>query len=247
MTVSTTYIAVVGAAFLIAGLVKGAAGMGLPPTAIAVMTLVVPLPEALALLTVPTLVTNAWQALYGGHFRAMLRRFWLMGLMMVLGILIAARGLRALGSPESAGWLGVLLVLFSIMALTAWRPRVPPRAEIWANPLCGLATGLIGGIAGVAAIPFLPYMQSLQILRDELVQGLGILFVIFTAALSLALWDIGALRGDNLLGAVLATIPTMIGVWLGQRLRHAIPPEAFRKFFLVMLLGLGLNLARALF
>jgi hypothetical protein len=246
MTVSFSHVAVVGIAFLVAGLVKGAAGMGLPPIAIGLMTLVVPLPEALALLTVPTLVTNVWQALYGGRFRAMLRRFWLMGLMMVVGVLIAARGLKALGSPESAGWLGLMLVLFAVAALTAWRPRVPLQAESWANPVCGLATGVIGGITGVAAIPFLPYMQSLQILRDDLVQGLGILFVIFTAALSLALWDVGALRGDNLIGAVLATVPTMIGVWLGQRLRFAIPPEAFRKFFLVVLLGLGLNLARAL-
>lgn len=247
MTVSATYIAVVCAAFVIAGLVKGAAGMGLPPTAIALMTLVVPLPEALALLTVPTLVTNAWQALYGGHFRTMLRRFWLMGLLMAVGVLIAGRSLRALGSPASAGWLGVLLVLFSIVALTAWRPRVSPRAEGWGNPLCGITSGLVGGVTGVAAIPFLPYMQSLQIQRDELVQALGILFVIFTIALTLALWDVGALRGDNLAGATLATIPTMIGVWLGQRLRYAIPPEAFRKFFLVLLLGLGLNLARGLF
>ncbi|HJQ58569.1 MAG TPA: sulfite exporter TauE/SafE family protein [Vineibacter sp.] len=246
MNYSIESIAIVAAAFLVAGLVKGAAGMGLPPIALGLTTLVVPVSEALALLTVPTLVTNTWQALYGGHFRAMLRRFWLMGLMMVIGVLIAARGLKALGSPQSAGWLGVMLVLFSIAALTAWRPRVSPQAESWANPLCGLATGIIGGIAGVAAIPFLPYMQSLQILRDELVQGLGILFVVFTAALTVALWDVGALNAGNLTGAALATLPTMLGVWLGQRFRFAISPEAFRKFFLVVLLGLGLNLARAL-
>ncbi len=246
MSVDATYIAVIAVAFIIAGVVKGAAGMGLPPTAIALMTLVLPLPEALALMTVPTIITNLWQALYGGHFRAMLRRFWLMGVLMAAGVLIAARSLKALGSPTSAGWLGVLLVLFSLSALTAWRPRVNPASEVWANPLCGLVSGLVGGVTGIAAVPFLPYMQSLQILRDELVQGLGIMFVIFTAALTLALWDVGALSGGNLAGAALATIPTMAGVWLGQKLRSAISPEAFRRMFLVVLLGLGLNLARAL-
>ena len=246
MTVDFTYVTVVGIAFLLAGLVKGAAGMGLPPTAIALMTLALPLPEALALMTVPTLVTNVWQAVYGGHFRALLRRFWVMGVLIVVGILIAARGLKALGSPASAGWLGVLLVAFAVMALTAWRPHVSRSNEPWANPLCGLATGVIGGVTGMAAIPFLPYMQSLELGKNELVQALGILFVIFTAAISIALWDVGALTSGNIVGATLATIPTMIGVWLGQKLRFAISPESFRKVFLVVLLGLGLNLARVL-
>jgi uncharacterized protein len=246
VTIDSSYVAVVCVAFLLAGLVKGAAGMGLPPTAIALMTLALPLPEALALMTVPTLVTNIWQAVYGGHFRALLRRFWVMGVLIVVGVLIAARGLKALGSPSSAGWLGVLLVAFAIMALTAWRPHVARRNEAWANPLCGIATGVIGGSTGMAAIPFLPYMHALELGKDELVQALGILFVIFTAAISVALWDVGALTSGNIVGATLATIPTMIGVWLGQKLRFAISPEAFRKVFLVVLLGLGLNLARVL-
>ncbi len=246
MTVDFTYIVVVGVAFIVAGLVKGAAGMGLPPTAIALMTLVLPLPEALALMTVPTLATNVWQAFYGGHFRAMLHRFWLLGVMMALGVLIAARGLKSLGSSTSAGWVGVLLILFSIMALTAWRPHVPRRSEPWANPLCGAVSGVIGGMTGIAAVPFLPYMQSLDIHKDELVQALGILFVIFTSAITIALWDVGALNKGNLAGAALATIPTMLGVWLGQKLRVAISPEMFRKMFLVVLLGLGLNMARVL-
>jgi len=246
VSIDTTYVVVVGVAFIVAGLVKGAAGMGLPPTAIALMTLALPLPEALALMTVPTLVTNVWQAIYGGHFRAMLRRFWLMGVMMALGVLLAARGLKAIGSPTSAGWVGVLLILFAVMALTAWRPRVALRNEPWTNPLCGAASGIIGGMTGIAAVPFLPYMQSLEIRRDELVQALGILFVIFTGAITMALWDVGALHAGNLVGAALATIPTMIGVWLGQKLRFAISPETFRKMFLLVLLGLGLNMARAL-
>ncbi|HEX2889604.1 sulfite exporter TauE/SafE family protein [Vineibacter terrae] len=246
MTIDPTYVAVVGVAFVVAGVVKGAAGMGLPPTAIALMTLALPLPEALALMTVPTLATNLWQAVYGGHFRAMLRRFWLMGVLMAAGVLVSARALKSLGSPTSAGWLGVLLVLFAILALTAWRPHVAARHEPWANPLCGAASGLVGGITGIAAVPFLPYMQSLEIRKDELVQALGILFVVFTGALTLALWDVGALHKGNLASSALATLPTMAGVWLGQKLRLAISPEAFRRVFLVVLLGLGLHMAKGL-
>ena len=89
-------------------------------------------------------------------------------------------------------------------------------------------------------------MHSLELHKDELVQALGILFVIFTAAVTVALWDVGALHAGNLATASLATIPTMVGVWIGQKLRFAISPETFRTVFLVVLFGLGVNLARVL-
>src|SRR5688572_32220392 len=102
-----TYFAIVFGAFLVAGVVKGAAGMGLPPTAIALTTLALPMSDALALMTVPTLATNVWQAFWGGHFRSMLRRFWIMGIAITVGIFVSALTLRSLGSPLSVGVLGI--------------------------------------------------------------------------------------------------------------------------------------------
>lgn len=242
-----TYFAIVFGAFLVAGVVKGAAGMGLPPTAIALTTLVLPMSDALALMTVPTLVTNVWQAFLGGHFRPMLRRFWIMGIAVAVGIFVSALTLRSLGSPLSVGVLGVILVIFASSALVAWRPRVERRHEWWANPLSGVATGLIGGVTGMAAIPFLPYMQSLSLTRDELIQALGILFVVFTGALTIALADAGAFTITNGLGTLVATAPTLLGMWLGQKLRRAVSPEVFRRMFLAVMFGVGIHLSRALF
>jgi uncharacterized membrane protein YfcA len=242
-----TYFAIVFGAFLLAGLVKGTAGMGLPPTAIALTTLVLPMSDALALLTVPTLATNLWQAVWGGHFRTMLRRFWIMGIAISIGIFVSAFTLRSLGSRQSVGLLGVILVIFSLSAFVAWRPQVSPRHEWWTNPLSGLATGLVGGVTGMAAVPFLPYMQSLALTRDELIQALGILFVVFTAALTIALADAGAFTITNGIGTVVATAPTFLGVWLGQKLRRAVSPEVFRKMFLAVMFGVGIHLSRGLF
>ena len=60
--------------FLLAGAVKGIIGMGLPTVSLALLTIVVGLPQAMALLLVPSFVTNVWQGLSGGHGRAILRR-----------------------------------------------------------------------------------------------------------------------------------------------------------------------------
>src|SRR6185503_14275270 len=128
-------IALIAVAFVVAGIAKGAIGMGMPPIAIGLMSFALPLESAIAIMVVPTMVTNIWQAVYGGGFRPLMRRFGAMAVTAMIGILAVGLLLSDLGSPRTAGWVGVLLVLYSIIALTPWRPHVPRRHEPWANPL----------------------------------------------------------------------------------------------------------------
>ena len=48
--------------FLVAGAVKGLVGLGLPTVSLAILTVVIDLPHAMALLLVPSFVTNFYQA-----------------------------------------------------------------------------------------------------------------------------------------------------------------------------------------
>jgi uncharacterized membrane protein YfcA len=175
-----------------------------------------------------------------------MRRFGTMAATAMVGILVVGMLLSELGSPATAGWVGVLLVLYSLIALTPWRPRVPRRAEPWANPLIGLASGAVAGSTGVAAVPFLPYMQSLDMDRHELVQALGIMFLFITGMLAVSLAMHGAYHMANSVAGVAAVAPTMVGVWIGQHARRRLSPETFRRIFIVGMLLVGLHLARAL-
>ena len=239
-------IGLIAVAFIVAGLAKGTIGMGMPPIAIGLMSFAVPLESAIAIMVVPTMVTNIWQAIYGGGFRPLIRRFGTMAVTAMAGILGIGLFFSSLGSPSTAGWVGVILVLYSLLALTPWRPRVPRRAEWWANPLVGLASGAVAGSTGVAAVPFLPYMQSLEMEAHELVQALGIMFLFITGMLAVSLALHGAYQLTNSLGSVLAIVPTMAGVWLGQRARRRLSPHTFRKIFIFGMLLVGLHLARGL-
>jgi len=237
---------VIAGAFIVAGIAKGAIGMGMPPIAIGLMSFAVPLESAIAIMVVPTMVTNVWQAIYGGGLRPLMRRFGSMAATAMIGILAVGYLLSDLGSPGTAGWVGVLLVLYSLIALTPYRPRVPRRAEPWANPLIGLASGAVAGSTGVAAVPFLPYMQSLDMDRHELVQALGIMFVFITGMLAVSLALHGAYHLTTSVAGIAAIAPTMVGVWLGQHARRRLSAETFRRIFIFGMLGVGLQLARAL-
>jgi uncharacterized membrane protein YfcA len=237
---------VVTGAFIVAGIAKGAIGMGLPPIALALMSFAIPLEDALALMVVPSLATNIWQAIYGRDFRKLLRRFGTMAAASVVSLVFVAAAFGKLGSPMAMAWVGVILVIYAALALTAWRPSVSRASERWANPLIGLASGAVAGVTGVAAVPFLPYMQSLDIDRHDLVQALGIMFLFIIGALTLALAAQGAFHLANLVGAIFAIAPTFLGVWLGQKARHAVSAETFRRIFLIGMFAVGLHMARGL-
>lgn len=239
-------ILVIAVAFIVAGIAKGAVGIGLPPIAVGLMTLAVPLDDALAIMTIPTLVTNVWQAGYGPGLLRLFRRFWTLALTATVTLILVAATLGKLGSPQASAWLGVMLAVYSTIVLLAWRPRVSRRAERWMNPLMGAASGAVAGFTGIAAVPFLPYMQSLDIDKDDLVQALGILFIFLIGALTFALFRQGTFDATNVMGGIAAIVPTSIGVWLGQKSRNALSPEMFRRVFLVGLLALGLHMARGL-
>ena len=236
------------AVFLLAGLVKGVVGLGLPTVAMGLLTLAVPPVQAAALLLAPSLVTNIWQAVAGPGLARLAARLWPMLGASLLGIFAGIGGLAGGNAAAAAGALGLALVAYAALALWAPRLRVPPRAEPWLGPLAGISTGLVTGATGVFVVPAVPYLQALGLARDELVQALGLSFTVSTIGLGAALALHGTLPGGVALASLLAVVPALAGMVLGQVLRARIAPAAFRRCFLVALLLLGAWLAlRGLF
>jgi uncharacterized membrane protein YfcA len=61
-----TTVVVVSGAFFIAGAVKGVIGLGLPMVSLGLLTVALDLHTAMALLVVPSFVTNLWSRLSAG-------------------------------------------------------------------------------------------------------------------------------------------------------------------------------------
>jgi uncharacterized membrane protein YfcA len=63
---------------LFGGLVNGALGVGLPLFAVPIMSLMIGSTQAIALVSMPVLMSNIWQAWQQGNWKASLKRFWLL-------------------------------------------------------------------------------------------------------------------------------------------------------------------------
>jgi uncharacterized membrane protein YfcA len=87
-----------------------------------------------------------------------------------------------------------------------------------------------------------PYLGALGLSRDELVQALGISFTVSTLALALALGTAGVFSTGLAWGSLLALLPALIGMGLGNALRRRVSPETFRRWFFLGLLALGVQL-----
>ncbi len=142
--------------FILAGLVKGVSGFGLPTVAMGLLGLAMPPVEAAALLLVPSFVTNVWQLLAGPRFGALLRRLWGMMLGIVAGTLAGSGLIASTAGHAATAALGGALALYGVVGLLKPRLRVPAAAEPWVGPLVGAATGLVTGSDGRFRCPCRP-------------------------------------------------------------------------------------------
>jgi uncharacterized membrane protein YfcA len=231
----------VSAIFVLAGASKGLIGLGLPTISIGLLALLMPPAEAAALLLLPSLVTNIVQA-RGPALRPLLARCWPM-LLAILPATFAGIALLTGGGRLALGLLGAALLAYAAWGLAAPPLRLSPRLERISAVPVGFIGGLVTGATGVFVMPVVPWLGALGLARDELVQALGIAFLVSTLALGAALAWQGAVTPVNAWGSLLALPPALAGQWLGTRLRGRIPPAVFRRLFFAALLALGAQLA----
>ena len=232
-------LAAVVTVFVLAGVVKGVVGLGLPTISMALLALVMAPAQAAALLIVPSLITNLWQALPWVTLRAVLRRIAGMQAGVCAGTVAGALWL----GPPSGEWAGIFLGL-ALVAYAAWGlfgspPTVLPRHEQWMGIAAGAVTGVITAATGVFVIPAVPYLQALKLDKDALIQAMGISFTVSTVALAAGLWLNGGYTAGAASASLLMLLPALAGMALGQRLRGRLSARTFKLCFMISLALLG--------
>ena len=240
---SAAILAAIAGAFWLAGFVKGVIGLGLPTVAIGLLGLLMAPAQAAAILVVPSLITNIWQASVGGGLLALIRRLWPMLAGICIGTVIGVALLPHDDNGRATVWLGLALVLYAGLGLIKVQFSVPRHAKTWLGLLMGAATGAITVATGIFVMPGTPYIQSLQFERDKLVQALGLSFTVSTITLAAALAYTGHMRASLAWPSIVALAAALVGMGLGQLTRGKVKEETFRVCFFAGLMLLGAHLA----
>lgn len=235
--------AAAAAVFLLAGVIKGVIGLGLPTVSMALLALWMPPAQAAALLIVPSLVTNLWQTGPRARFGLVARRIGGMQVGIVVGTLAGAWWLGVPAGAWASAALGVALVAYALWGLTGRQLHVSDAQARWLGPVVGATTGLVTAVTGVFVVPAVPYLQALGFQRDALIQAMGISFTTSTVVLALGLAANGSYPAEVLGGSVAMLVPAVGGMVLGTWLRQRLPVAVFRRCFLVGLALLGAYMA----
>jgi uncharacterized membrane protein YfcA len=226
-------------AFLLAGFVKGVLGFGFPIIALVVMTLSIGLLDALAIILVPTLLTNIWQALDGPYLNDILRRMGLYFALAMIAIFVSSWFLMLVDVNGLTAILGGVLFFFALSRLFNFHITVPRNREGVLSVVLGTVNGFLTGFTGSFMVPSVLYMQALGFQRDMLVQAMGTYFALSTFMLAVSLGRNDLLNLNDALASTFALVPSFLGIFAGRWTRSRIDEQQFQRVFLFGVLLLG--------
>ena len=239
-----TILLVASVAFLLAGAIKGAAGMGLPTAAIAGMTLVLDPRVAIAIILFPMLVLNAWQWIGAGDLLRSARQYAPFSLVLFTCVTLTAFFAKDVKDQYLMLILGGVIILFVVVSWSGKLPSLPRKHDLTAQVVFGLFSGVIGGMTSAWAAPLGMYLNMCDAPKDEFVRASGFMIVVGSLPLCLSYVTLGFLSGPLALTSLIMIIPAMIGFGLGAMIRRRLSQQIFRNVVLIVFLVLALNLIR---
>ena len=163
---ATETLFLIGFTFLLAGTVKGVVGMGLPTVSLSILTVALGLRDAMALMVLPAVLTNIWQAFSGPALGEIFRRFWPMAVATIIGTFIGLKIGVGVSTKLLVALLGAILLVYAFTGLRGITITVDRTREWIATPSTGLAGGIMSGLVGVFIVPGIMYLQILRMPKE---------------------------------------------------------------------------------
>jgi uncharacterized membrane protein YfcA len=235
--VSSTEIIVIVAVLFGAATVHMVAGFAFALLAMPLLTLVLPVEEAVVIMTLLALLSNWWQAVAQRHHavRPIARRMIIGSYLgMPLGLVI----LNVMDDRPLRIALGIGVVVATIVLLTDISlQHVGPGLDY----STGFMSGVLNTSIGTNGPPLVFDLQSRRLAPDAF---RGTMFVVFAIgnAFSVVLFVLdGKVTHDGLIGAAVGFPGWLAGALLGRALRPRVPVEQFRRLVLTLLFGTAIT------
>ncbi|SDJ27689.1 sulfite exporter TauE/SafE family protein [Salipiger marinus] len=231
---------------LLAGLVKGMVGFAMPMIMISGLGSIVAPELALAGLLLPTLATNALQALREGPRAAWgsVRQFLLFLIVAFVMLALSAQLVRVLSADLLLAVIGAPVTLFCLMQLLGWRAHLPNGPTVATEVGVGAVAGFLGGLSGVWGPPFVAYLTALDTDKRDQLRVQGVAYGLGAVSLVGAHVASGVLTAQTAVFSAAMLLPALVGMGLGGLVHDRIDQAMFRRLTLLVLLVAGLNLLR---
>ena len=237
---------IVGLAFAMGGILKGATGVGAPLIAVPVMTSFVDIRFAVAVFVVPNLVINLIQSII--YRRALTNRLFLciLCLSASLGAFVGSLILyRALGGVLEMVMAGLIMFYVGFrLYKPSWKLSMPMAHRF--NMPMGFLAGFLQGAIGISAPASLTFLNAIKFERTEFIVIISVFFMTMSLIQLPTLYYLGLMQVEHLIFGLLSVVPLMgfmpVGAFL---LRHA-TQDLFDNVILIILVGVAIRLLWAI-
>ncbi|MEL7462842.1 MAG: sulfite exporter TauE/SafE family protein [Pseudomonadota bacterium] len=230
--------------FLLAGTIKGAIGLGLPTTIIALMSLFVDPRVAVALGLTAMILSNVWQAHREGGWIQPLARFWPYLVISGAALLAVSQFAAEADGDAILVFTGIAIVIFAVSSLIGSPPALPPRWERPAQVFTGGVAGVMGGLTGIWSPPMIMMLLSLRLDKRAFVNTVGVLLCLGAAPLQIGYVAAGLMTWKMFGLSLALCVPVFIGFSVGERFRRRVDAALFQNLVLLFFLAMGLNMIR---
>ena len=222
------------------GLIKGTLGVGTPLLTVPLMALVLPAQLAVILMVMPVVVANVWQAFKAGRLHAAAIRFWPVFVAILIGTYGGVAILATIDERSLLLVVGTVVIAAAILQSSSYRLRLPPSLEKPCGVLFGLASGVVGGLSSMFGPMLIIYLVSIPGLdKERFVATISFLYIACVVPWVIMLAWFGILDQKLVVLSSLATLPVVVGLFVGEALRKGVSDARFRKMVLVVLLVSG--------
>src|ERR1700692_4819684 len=237
--------AAVVCSLIVAGLLKGIIGVGMPVAALPLLSLFIDVKSAAMLLSMPLILSNLPQALEGGKTGRCLMQLMPVILGMIPGLFLGVRVLLALNANPAEIIAGLVVMGVGGVTLLAPKLQLQPRLVLPTGITFGFFGGILGGMAAMSG-PLVFIFLLAKGLRGKaftkeaslflVVSSTGLLAILLTAGRQFSWLDVSV--------STAAMLPVVLGMYVGQHLRDKIAPETFEKLVLIAVIAAGAELLR---
>ena len=235
------FYAVAVPAVLMMGLAKAGVGAGFGSLAVPLMALVVPVPQAAAIMLPLLLIMDAVgvRALFRARDRALLRLLIPAGL---LGTAIGAASFGVLSAPTVAAVVGGLTLLFLAQRLLFPARLDAPPPPRWLGAVLGTASGFTSFVAHAGMPPVSAYVLPLRLTPLAFTASMATFFAIINLSKWVPYAWLGLIDTRNMATSLVLAPLAPLGVWVGVRIVRRIDPVWFYRLIHTGMLLTGLKL-----
>jgi len=223
--------------FCFAGFVKGMLGFGLPIITVSILSLLIPVEQALALIVFPVFVTSFSQAIQGNQIKIILSRFWPLILSLSLGLIISTHIIINIEDQSLYLLMGSVILFLLVVDSLKGHVDIPMK---WERRI-SIPIGFISGIFTFYGPPIVLFLTALRLPKELFISVIGTIICCASIILAITYGSVNILNTDNFFWSLLAIIPSMIGLWLGSKLRNHISKTLFYRIILCCLSLIALS------